>query len=218
MLHYQASLSGSSPSNSLSGRDQGSNNSASSTPVHERSPSRAPHPASSAAARARIAATNYTGKSRAARLVLEAQESLRASSLPPLRSTVLPANESADDGFGDNNSAFGEDSSAFGDKEEDSGPRQSSRAVLGGNGNDGKRTEIGATRGLQQAASANNHARVLNHSSSSEQMEVRRHPRYREFYHMRWKLNVEAHVVAQQMAQIGLDPEVRFLWSFKFCS
>ena len=192
MLHYQASLSGSSPSNSLSGRDQGSNNSASSTPVHERSPSRAPHPASSAAARARIAATNSAGKSRAARLVLEAQEKLRASSLPPLRSTVLPANETADDGFGDNNSAFGEDSSAFGDKEEDSG--------------------------LQQAASANNLAAVLNHLSSSEQMEVRRHPRYREFYHMRWKLNVEAHVVAQQMAQIGLDPEVRFLWSFKFCS
>ena len=39
--------------------------------------------------------------------------------------------------------------------------------------------------------------------------EVRHHPRYREFYFMRWKLGLDPAIVAQQMQQIGLDPEVR---------
>jgi len=38
--------------------------------------------------------------------------------------------------------------------------------------------------------------------------EVRHHPRYREFYFMRWKLGLDPAIVAQQMQQIGLDPEV----------
>jgi len=201
-------LSGSSPSTSVSGLDNSNNNSASSTPVHERSPSRAPHPASSAAARARIAATNSSaGKSRAARLVLEAQESLRASSMPPPQSTIIPTSKNdVEDGFGEDHSAFGEDSSAFGDKEEGTEPTQSSRAGAG-NRDEAERTGTGATGGPQEASSSGRDA-ASGHPSSSQQMEVRHHPRYREFYHMRWKLNVEARVVGQQMAQIGLDPEV----------
>jgi hypothetical protein len=44
-------------------------------------------------------------------------------------------------------------------------------------------------------------------SSANKQVAVRHHPRFREFYFMRWRLGVDPLVVAQQMEQIGLDPQ-----------
>jgi hypothetical protein len=100
-------------------------------------------------------------------------------------------------------SCFGEDEPAERPAER-SHPRVASRAAAAtapsGTGSNGvSRAALGAVSGPPAPGP----------TTTTGGAEVRHHPRYREFYFMRWKLGLGASLVAQQMQQIGLDPEVQ---------
>jgi hypothetical protein len=193
---YQASLGSLSPSSAASdaGRNGGSH-----PPAAGRSSSRAAHPASAAAARARAAAV---GHSRAARAAFDAQQSLqRASSMPPPRSALPALAGAARSHRADDDEV---DESAFGDSQEGGGPTVSAAEAAAGLAVEAALMAAVAPRRVigSSSNSSNNSS-----SSANKQVAVRHHPRFREFYFMRWRLGVDPLVVAQQMEQIGLDPQ-----------